>query len=216
MWEASQQYAKAIEAARECIGQGLFRDAIKNAVAACDHIDGMLQYGRKYENREFDSIEAIDLIVAYAPVLLDFRKLDAVEQKLKSCRRIERETNTDINAQLMAARRMLWDAHRLWSHLEQNPECREIDLESATSVPSERSRRILAAWREIGLIRRTSDGDTFRVNFATRMAELVRGKCSHCGQCTEAPKAIFLSPLSCPSCDERAWFVILAGASGET
>lgn len=215
MAEASEQYAALIDAAGACVGVGLFREALENAVAACDHIDGMLQYARKYEDREFDTIEALDLILAYAPLLLDYRKLNFVEQKLKECRRIERDTKADVRAQLSAARKLLWDAHRLWSHLEENPGCRDHDLKAAPSAAPNDSAGILAAWRKMGLVRCASEGDTVRFTLTTRMAELVRGKCSRCGECTEAPKAIFLSPLSCPSCSARSWFVILPGALGE-
>jgi len=57
--------------------KGLYRKAVEWALSSWDHIDGMMQYERRYGKKEFESIEAIDMVLKYAPTVpLLFRKAE--------------------------------------------------------------------------------------------------------------------------------------------
>ena len=112
-------------AARAALKDGRYQDAIALAVSSLDYIDGMMQYEKKYDGKEFDSIDSIDLLHRYAPYLFEFEVLDSIEALLKGQRRIEKNTSRDLGDRLDESRTRMWEAHRLWSHLEQQPEARQ-------------------------------------------------------------------------------------------
>src|ERR1700677_1582987 len=106
-------------------GEGLYRVVIKKAIEAWPYIDGMMQYSGKYENREWSSILAIDAVLKYAQLLLDFRSLSALEQFLENCKRVERNSSLNITDKLIAAQSRLANNHRLWTHIDRFAEVRQ-------------------------------------------------------------------------------------------
>ncbi len=203
------EYFALMGKARAAQQDGLYRKAIELALASYDHIDGMMQYERRYEEREFDSVESIDLILKYAPVLFDFPSLDALEDLLKTQRRIEKNTSDDLGERLSNARTLMWDAHRMWDHLEQHPEARQDDLRHALGGDQDRWRSVAERWAKMGLLHRTPEGNSYRLALCTRMGQVVSGKCFSCGAVAEAPKAMFMEELACPDCRTRGLFVII-------
>jgi hypothetical protein len=169
----------------------------------------MLPYASRYEDREFSSISAIDLVLKYAPLLLDLRALDAVEQLLDDCRRIHRKSSEDLPAKVVTARESTRNNHRLWGHIERDGEILQDELQQALGGREEEWRAVLHAWTKMGLLRRTA-GAPYRVSLATRMGQIVRAKCSSCGHIDEAPKSMFLEKISCPKCRSAVPFVLLA------
>src|SRR5438445_210985 len=101
------EYQARMAAARAAERDGLYREAMAEALSAWDFIDGMMQYEKRYEERSFDSVAAIDLVLRYAPLLLDRKSLDTLERLLKEYRRIERDTDADMGAKLASARAAL-------------------------------------------------------------------------------------------------------------
>jgi hypothetical protein len=203
-------YNAAMADARVAEEVGLFGRAVQLALSACDFVDGMMQYERRFEDREFDSVEAIDLVLKYAPVLLDYKSLDAIERLLKTQRRIERDTSADVGEQLAGARRLLWDAHRMWDRLEYAGDTRQDELQELLGGSQARWRSIAEAWEKMGLVRRTPEGRSYRLSLLTRMGEVVPGKCPACGKVAEAPKAMFLEVTGCCACGQKVGFVLLA------
>jgi hypothetical protein len=201
--------------AEAAVRRGLFRQAVQNALGAWDHIDGMMQYDRKYENASFNTIPAVDLVLHYAPLLLDFRPLDWLEALLKERRRIERDTTADIGDQLAQARARMRNAHRLWDYIEHHPDARQAELRAALGGQQHEWVDIVTAWEKMGLLRRMPDGSTSRLALSTRMGELVSAKCPDCGKFTQGPKAMFLDEVPCPHCRKRTLFVLLAGELAE-
>ena len=61
-------YQHKLSRARDAQSRGLYREAMESAVSAWEHIDGMMQYGRRYEDAEFDRIKLTDLVGAGKPV----------------------------------------------------------------------------------------------------------------------------------------------------
>lgn len=209
-----RQYHALMAAAQAAERAGLYRVAVETALTSWKYVDGMMQYERRYENAVFDSVPAIDLTLKYAPLLLDFVSLDKLEILLKECRRIEKNTYTDLGEKLAAARAELWDAHRLWDHLEQNPNCRQDEIRSQIGGKQDRWRAISEGWERMGLLRRHPQGGTYLLALSTRMGEVVSAKCPACGNVSEAPKAMCLEEIACPDCKATVAFVILSGRPG--
>ncbi len=208
-----EQYHRLIAEARSAEREGLYRKAVELALSSWDHIDGMMQYERRYENTEFDDIEGIDVILRYAPLLFDFSSLDALENILKNSRRIEKNTSENLVAKLAKARARMWDAHQLWDHLERHPEVSQDELNRALGGSRDRWRSITDAWENMGLVYRTQDGGSQRVALSTRMGRVVPGKCSSCGVVVSAPKAMLLEKMVCSECRATVFFIILSTAT---
>ena len=192
--------------------EGLYSDAVKLALLSWEHIDGMMQHARKYEDREFGSIDAIDVVLKYAPLLFDFQSLRALETLLKNERRIERDTSENLTDNLATARALMWDAHRLWDHLEQHPDARQDELRTMLGGDQDRWRSLAEAWDKMCLVRRTPEANSYRLTLCTHLDEVVAAKCCSCGTVAKAPKATFLENLTCAACGNMSVFVILCNA----
>ena len=208
-----EEYQSLMAEARSAEQEGVYRKAVELALSSWDHIDGMMQYERRYANREFANIEGIDVILRYAPLLFDFSSLDALETILKNSRRIEKNTSENLGGKLAKARARMWDAHRLWDHLERHPEVSQDKLSRALGGSRDRWRSITDAWENMALVYRTRDGESHRIALSTRMGRVVPGKCSSCGVVVSAPKAMLLEKLPCPECRATVFFIILSTAT---
>ena len=182
------------------------------ASSSWDHIDGMMQYERKYEDRTFDSIEAIEIVLAYAPLLFDFQVLERLELLLRSQKRIDKHASDDLAGKLSTARATMWSAHRLWNHLEQHAGCAAND--AAFDVDGENGdwKRLIESWQQMGLTCRVPDGRLARSVLRTRIDELTCGKCPSCTAIVKARKTRLLDEVSCPKCRVAVYFVILPDA----
>ena len=202
-------YRQYIKRAKEYVRQGLFAEGIKSAFQAWEYVDGMMQYARKYEDREFTSVEAIDYVLRYAPLLFGFDSMDNLEEMLKSCKRIEKNTSVCLAERLEEARGLMGRAHALWNYLEFRPNVLQSNLGKQLGGRQEDWRTIAESWEKMGLLERTRQGNSYRLALKTRMGAVIRGKCPGCGSVQEAPKGMLLEPLSCPECRREVFFVIL-------
>jgi len=205
-------YERLMNQARAAQRSGLYRKAIELALSSWDHIDGMMQYERRYSEKEFASIEAIDLVLKYAPLLFDFPSLDALEALLKERKRIERDTTEDLGANLADARALMWDAHRMWEQIEQNPGFRQDELRRTLDGEQETWRSIAEAWEKMGLLGRTPESGSYCLALSTRLGEIVPAKCSACGAIGRGPKAMFLEDTTCAACGTRVPFTLMPSA----
>jgi hypothetical protein len=198
------------EARSACHRQDYER-AIELAVSAWDCIDGMMLYERKYCNRrEHHSIDSIDCVLRFAPLLFHFESLDKLAALLKSQRRIEKNTTTDVAQKLADARSLMADAHRLWNHLEKQGECRQDLLRNELGGDQDRWRSIAETWERMGLIHRVPDGGSYRLALSTSFDRPTRGKCPSCGVIGKATKARLLETITCPQCHATVQFVLLS------
>jgi len=204
------QYESLIDQSQAARREGLCQKAIQLALAAGEHIDGMMQYERKRADTRLTGFEALNVVLRYGPLLLDSGSLDQVEQLLAGCRRIERNTCSDYRQELAEARARMWQNHKLWNHLEKNADCRQDELRETLGGDQEDWRRTAEMWDEIGLLRRTPEGGSYRLALMTQMREVVKAKCPSCGNVAEAAKAEFLGELPCGACKESVVLVILA------
>ena len=204
-----REYRAWMSKAQSAHQEGLYREAVEAALSSWDYIDGMMQYERRYEDREFDGIKAIDMVLKYAPLLLDFRNFDKLEALLKNQRRIEKNTSESLGDRLTQARTLMWDAHRMWDHLEQHGETRQDKLSRVLGGEQDQWRMVAETWEKMGLLQRTPEGGSYRLALSTRMGKVVSAKCPSCGAVAEAPKAMFLEDMSCPHCRAKVLFVLL-------
>ena len=204
------EYHALMSKARAAKKEGLYREAVDAAFSSWEFIDGMMQYERRYEGREFDGIEGINVVLQYAPLLLDFDSLDKLESLLKDYRRIDKNTSESLRDRLEKGRSLMRDVHRMWDHLERHPGAMQDDLTQTLGGEQEQWQSVAEDWEKMGLLRRTPDGGSYRLALATRMGEVVPAKCSACGAVSMAPKSMLLENTTCPHCKATVSFVFIA------
>lgn len=214
MAEHQELYHARMSEARAAEREGLYRKAVESALAAWEYIDGMMQYERRYDDADFASIPAIEMILKYAPLLFDFHSLEKLGGLLKECRRIEKNTSESLGDRLVRAQERMWGNHSLWDHLERHPEARQDELRTVLGGDQETWRAVAERWEKMGLLRRTPEGGSYRLALITRMGQVVPGKCPTCGEVVEAPKSMFLEETTCPECTQSVQFTILS--TGQT
>jgi hypothetical protein len=205
----SLQYRKAIARAQYAEERGLYRQLIDAAMSAWPYVDGMVLHERKYRDNEVGNIAAIDLVLRYAPLLLDARPLNELEQLLDGYKRVLKDAFAALSERLSRARDQIRENHRLWSHLERTPGAEQDALRQTLGGAQEYWRSVAEAWERMGLLSREPAGRSYRLTLSTRMGEIVAGKCSACGHVDRAPKAMLLEPTACPKCRARVVFVLL-------
>lgn len=119
--EHSEEYHRRMENASAAESAGNFRGAIDWAVSAWPFIDGMMQFERRYNEKDFYGIDAIDLVVRYAPLILSSATLDKLDALLRERKGIEKQTEEDLSAKVAHAREQIGEKHRLWCWLEEHP-----------------------------------------------------------------------------------------------
>ena len=210
----AQAYRSLMNMAQLAEHRGLYRAAVDAAVSAWEHIDGMMQFGMKYQDDEFVSISAIDAVLKHAPLLFDFRNLDALEELLTTRKRIEKNTSQSALEKLSEARAQIWVNHRLWTYLERHGEVRQDQLSEILGGDQSYWRMLSKSWSVMGLVSRVREGVSYRIALSTRMGQVVLAKCPSCGKSSEAPKGMFLEKMTCPYCNHRVSFVLLSSDGG--
>ena len=205
----NSQYDDYMAAAQSAEDHGLFKGAVKAAISAWEFIDGMMQYRAKYADAKFSSIPAIDLVLKYAPLLLDSKSLDRLEQLLRERRRIARNTSEDLAEELKAARSQMWENRRLLEYLQRTPDARQEELRKILGGAQDHWRSVAEAWEKMGLIHRMSRDGFYRLSLSTRLGQVVAAKCPSCGNVSEAPKGMFLEKVACPKCRKDVYFVLI-------
>lgn len=202
---------------RQARKEGDFLKAVEMSVSAWEYVDGMMQYERRYGGKtEYKSIDSIDFVLRFAPLIFEFKSLEQLAVLLKSQRRIDKNTCTDLAEQLDAAKSLMWDAHRMWRHLELHDQARQDELRSHLGGDQDRWRWIAGTWEEMGLIKRTPCGGSYQLAFSSRLEEKVRGKCPSCGATGSGVKTRLLEEITCPKCKTNVHFVFLLAESAQT
>jgi hypothetical protein len=177
---------------------------------SCDYVDGMMQFERRFEERtERKSVETIDYVLQYAPLVFDQASLDELGGILKSQKRIDKNTTADLADNLKKAIDLMWNAHRLWTVLEQSNDVPQDKLRTNLGGDQERWRSIAESWSRMGLVQRIPERGSYRISLTTRITAQVRGKCRRCGATGKAAMGRFLEEITCPKCQSTSTFVIL-------
>jgi hypothetical protein len=204
----NREYHQLLEKARGARQADALQEAIGAAVSSLEHIDGMIQYQRKYENVELVSLEGINLILEIAPLIFDFPSIETLEGFLKSHRRISKYAVDDPTGGAEMARRRMTTAHRVWDYLERELDETPERLAEKLNCEASDVRHLIEFWEANAILRRVPDGNGFRVRLATRMTESTLAKCSSCGAIAKAAKSLLLEFVSCPKCHRKVNFVI--------
>jgi hypothetical protein len=203
-------YRAAVAAMRTAHSEGRYSDAVGIATKASDFVDGMMQYERRFESQsERKIIETINYVFQYAPLIFDRISLETINGLLKSQKRVDKNTIADLAGELKAAIELMWDAHRLWTLLEQVGDAPQDKLRVTLGGDQDRWRAIAESWGHMGLVRRVPERGSYRISLVTRIAEEVRGKCASCGATGKAAMGRFLEEIACPKCKAKTQFVIL-------
>lgn len=208
-----ERYHAIISQARTALADGLYSKAVDLASSSWQYVDGMMQYERRYEDEEFDSIEAIDIVLQFAPLLFKSDRLEELASLLKSQRRIDKNASDDLAAKLADARTRMWDAHRLWDHLERHSLVRQNDLRSALGGDQNHWRGLVESWGRMRIIRRQLVEGSHHLSFVTKLDETSDAKCFSCGALCNGPKRDFLRARSCTNCRQTSAFILLAASN---
>jgi hypothetical protein len=206
---AYQAHSKEAHAAEQ---GGMYKAAIGHAKAGWPHAEGFVHYVRKVEEREPGDLRAFHLVLKYAPLLLDYRTLDDLGKFAEEHKRSQVIAALGLGDLVSAARQRMLANHRLWSYLQDKGDVVQSQLRTLLGGEQEDWRETAETWSEMGLLDRTPlpGGGTYCLSLATRMGQLIPAKCPQCGHVAEAPKAMFLEPMTCPECDAKVSFVLLA------
>jgi hypothetical protein len=208
------QYYSLVASAAASQRSGLVRESLGFAVASLEHMDGAIQYERKYEKTDLVSLEAIELILTHAPLIFEFESLNQLEISLKVQRRIERNLLAEIAAKLAAARELMRIAHRLWDCLERHADFLETELRSNFECHDSQWPHLADTWETMGVLIRTSGTNSQRWALATRMDGHAMGKCPSCGATGKGQKAKMLDAMTCPKCRSTVQFVFISTGRG--
>jgi hypothetical protein len=200
------QYSILRSKMRHAENVGQFQEALVIAVASFEHIDGMMQFDKKFgKQSQFYSIDTIDFVLKHAPMLFDIASIDKLEVLLKAKRTIEKNTTADLAELVTTARSNVLEAYRLWTLFDEAHAVTKTHLKNEPIL-----RTIVKFWLKLGLVRLvTSDGAEHH-EFTTRMTEKVRGKCPSCGATGAGTKLKLLDVINCPRCKKSVNFVFLA------
>lgn len=202
-------YHASISKSRLALRNGEYPRALEFAESSWQYIDGMMQYERKYEDRESFSIEAISIVLKMAPLLLQISSLTNLEVLLKNQKRIVKNSHDDLAVQLSAATELLWMAHRLWDYLEVNAGARQDELRRRLGGDQDQWRALAEGWEKMGLITRRPDRGSYSLFLSTQMNIETLAKCPGCGAVASAEKSLFLEHVACPTCHSEVSFVLL-------
>ena len=206
----ADQYQHFLALAKSAIEQNEIAQAVVLAVSSLPFVDGMMQFERKYNEREFKTVGTIEIILEYAPILFDMQSLTRLGDLLAQRKRIDKYVEADLGLKLAAAQHRLWMAHRLWTCLEHTRAVLYDALLEDLGGNSEQLKAILQSWESSGLVRRAQQENQCVLSLATNMDDPCPAKCPACGIVGRAPKAKLLEQVSCPNCKTRVHFVLLS------
>lgn len=210
---AQTAYDRAMRLARAAEQQGDYPVAIARAIEAWEHLEGMMQFERRFEDAEFKSVPCIDLVLRHAPSILHAQALDELEHLLQTRRAIDRHASDDLATRLLEARETLKRAHRLLDHIERNPGARQSDLRQLLGGDQDEWRGWCERWSDIGLINRESLGGQYYLRLSAGADELTDAKCGACGGIERGSKRSFWGSHVCVACGRTETFVLLSSAS---
>jgi hypothetical protein len=205
----SKEHWAIVFKARAARDAGMHQEAVELAATSWPHIDGMLQFERKNAGSQTMHIDAIEIVLALAPFLMDYSKLDALEELVATQRRVAKASNRDLAIALSSARTAMWESRKLWNYLELQPQWREDHLLGILGSESAYWSPFFDIWIQMGVLRRVVESGEVQLSLATQMNESVFAKCPSCAAVGKAEKTTCLKTVPCPKCGKNVLFVIL-------
>jgi hypothetical protein len=205
---AQFQYDQEIKKARISEKNGDFHSAIRHAVNAWEYVEGMMKFEKRWECAEFDSVPCIDIVLRYAPLILDGQALCQLSDLLRKRKSIDKIANDDLAARVAEAQALLRQVHQLWNLVERQPLVRQDMLRQILGGNQDTWRGIAEQWESMGLIHRIKHSGSYMLKFATELSERWRAKCPSCGAIAVGAKRAFLDSQECPRCRAASYFVL--------
>jgi hypothetical protein len=209
--EAQSRYDHFVELAMSARRSGNISQAIAHAKAAWPYLPDMMKFEQKYEGRSFASFECIDLVLRYAPLMLDFASLDQLGEFLKKEKSVDRIATDDLAERLQAAREQLSECFRLWRSLEREPDWTLQQHLTRLGQPQAKWTEYLQSWRDLGFVFVDLRRFHSPIRLKISLGSIVDAHCTGCGEPASAPKRTFFSPMSCTACGTVSHFIIDAG-----
>jgi len=207
--DATSYYSK-VEEMRRAHDRRDYHGALGFAAAAWEYVDGMMQFERRFEDKsERKSLDCVDYVLRYAPLLFDVQTLSALSSLLRTQKRVDKNTAADLAANLERAYLLMNEAHQLWDHLERNVQVDQDKLRGSLGGDQDRWRWLAEKWHSMGIIQRAPSRGSYILSLLTRMESEVRAKCSACGVVAKAAKGRFWEQILCPKCKATVYFIIL-------
>ena len=154
----------------------VYREAIDLAVSSFDHVDGMMQFDKKYAGKETTSVASIDFVLQYAPLMFDVESLERLEKLLRSQKRIAKNVSVELGDQLEKARLLMWEAHRFWHHMEHDLTVREDNVRTILGGDSKQWRSIAKSWADMGLVNRLGVNGHHQLSLVTHPDQPILAK----------------------------------------
>ncbi|MGC4002557.1 MAG: hypothetical protein QM811_05195 [Pirellulales bacterium] len=184
-----------------------YAQAVELASTTFPHLEGMIHFEKKYNKIDIDDIGVINLIIRFAPVVLDIESLSALEIVLLNNKRIKKIANRDYLSELEFAKTKLYEANRLWMGLENRKINFQADIGKTLGGDQDWWRWLCECWELAGLIHRVPQSNSYKISLASYMHEVVSGKCPTCGACASGKQSLFWDSVKCPKCTNQVYFV---------
>lgn len=207
--EAQAKYDDLTDQMREAERAGNFELAIRLAKQAWQFVDDMMKFEKRYEGGTFRSVPCIELVLRYAPLLLDKGSLIELANLLKEKRSIDRNATVNLAERVDQSLSKLMSVYRLWQHIEHHPLARQDELREQLGGNQADWRALSEQMCAVGLFTRAPSGTSYALSIATSLGESVRGKCSGCGARVRATKWELLGSQKCPGCEQLCVFCII-------
>ena len=92
-----EKYSEGMLQCRQAHNDGDYQKALEMAASACEYVDSMMQFAHRYENHEsWASVESIDYVFRFAPILFEARLINRLADLLKSQKRIQKNVTTNL------------------------------------------------------------------------------------------------------------------------
>lgn len=205
---AQRTYDALVAEARDAERRSRYSDALQIARNAWNHLDEMMRFERRYEEKQFNRLPCIDIVLRLAPMMLNSAILDELSELLRKKKTIDKHASADLAAELAEAQRRLRDAHLVWSHIEANPGVRQDSLRTVLGGSQDNWRGLCERWEDMALLTRTPSGGSYLLRIVTDLSEHIVARCSMCGKLSLGIKRACLTPQRCSQCGQSAYFVM--------
>lgn len=205
---ANTLYFDALSRSRTLVDAADLPAAIQAAQAGWTHITQMLQYTRSIGG-ETTSIELIELVIRYAPVVFDRAAIDAAAHLLRTQKSILKNDSSGLPERIAAAREQLDLASRVWARLQVEPRFMQSNLRQTFGGDQEWLRWLAETWEQQGFVNRQAEGRSYRLSVSVDFDEPAHAKCPACGVVASARRHRLWEDRVCPGCSKQVSFVLL-------
>lgn len=206
--DSASAYAGFLLKVNSDVIRGDHPQIISTVIGSLPHVVGMLQFEKKYQGRQFASVEIIDLGITSAVCQLDssfFKSLEAflTEQKLLS-----KLLTADPWEGFALGTSQLATACQAWGYLDSHSPCAIQELYHICNDQTKLVDWLVYSWEQNYLVARHIANDTQFVSTFLHPDEKVTGQCPYCGASGSGKRHLFWTETNCPRCNTPVCFVV--------